>query len=790
MSAFDYYRGTMTLQQHVTTAIILTTIFMLAGCSHESLKPRFVTDPSENRTEEIDRELSRTLELYNLAVHSVEAEQWAEADSLFSDVEEKIVVLSTEDPDSTSNRSYMIILGEVRKYRDDLEVYLESSMLFDEGAEYLEWEQLSHRDIKEADIIVDSHEEASRKFLDDMKHILDHSTRLKSALELFLGRERENMAKWLSRAGEYLPMMREKLIRSGLPEELAYLPLIESGYNPRAYSRAKAAGLWQFISSTGKIRGLRIDYWVDERMDPELSTDAAIKHLTYLFEMFHNWPLALAAYNAGEGRIQRSMKKAGTDDYLKLSLPRETRDYVPRLVAAIMIALDPEHYGFDPVIESDKSPDFVIVGKCVDVDVAAECAGTDSDTIKKLNPSLRRWCTHPSRETRLRLPNGSGNKFQVTLAGYPPEKLVTWTLHEVKKGETVSRIAAKYNTTKSAVASANSLNSVNKIIAGEKLVIPIPSVSGVSIKFPASLSTSRKSSSYTPDFHLVKKGESPYSIAGKYGVKLNSLLAWNSLNREQSIYPGQLLALKGSVGNGSMHGGNGASPNRTYRVRTGENLQLICRKLAVSMTDIIRWNSITDPDYLRNGQILRYYSPPSAREQGDTERYTVRKGDTISGIAGRFGLPVQRLMDLNELERESTIYPGNVLLLKELSAEKQTTANKVKGNGQGSGEPKHYIVKTGDNLWKIAKSLGTSVDKLVETNPRVKNGVIHPGQELNYPSSSESNTRVDVVHLVEKGESLYVISKRYGITVSDLRKRNNLPDSGIIHPGQKLTIEQ
>ncbi len=297
-------------------------------------------------------------------------------------------------------------------------------------------------------------------------------------ISLFSTKIRERFALYLSRSGNYLDMMKDILRKKEIPEDIVFLSLIESGFNPHAYSVAHAAGPWQFIASTARRYGLEIDWWKDERRDPIKSTEAAADYLKDLYEMFGSWNLAMAAYNAGEGKILKAMKRSKADDYWSLigtkHIRSETKEYVPRFIAASLIATNPQDFGFDDIEYGEPlSYDEVKISAPLDLAVAAECAGTTVDEIRRLNPELRRWCTPPDAPYyTLRIPEGTGEKFHEHLASIPEEERFTIERYTVKKGDTFKRIGRKTGIPVQVILSLNATEKVMPLKAGSTIYLP------------------------------------------------------------------------------------------------------------------------------------------------------------------------------------------------------------------------------------------------------------------------------------------------------------------------------
>jgi membrane-bound lytic murein transglycosylase D len=297
-------------------------------------------------------------------------------------------------------------------------------------------------------------------------------------ITFFTERISEKFSLWLSRSGKYIELMKEILRGQNIPEEIVFIPLIESGFSPYACSPARAVGYWQFIASTAKKYGLKINWWMDERRDPVKSTVAAANYFKDLYEMFGSWNLAMAAYNAGEGKILKAINKTNTDDYWSLLdtkyLQRETKDYVPKFIAASMIAKSPEEFGFEELeYHPPLNYDEVTVYSPVDLQVIADCAETTLEVIKELNPELRRWCTPPDLpEYTLRVPEGKKDVFLQNLSLIPEEERFSIDTYKAKKGDTFKKISKKTGIPVQVILDLNSLEKIIPLKAGIKIYLP------------------------------------------------------------------------------------------------------------------------------------------------------------------------------------------------------------------------------------------------------------------------------------------------------------------------------
>ena len=325
-------------------------------------------------------------------------------------------------------------------------------------------------------------------------------------INYFSGRGRGVLERALARSGRYDEMIRRTLKQEGVPQDLIYLAQAESGFHPTALSRAGARGIWQFMASRAHGYGLERSLWVDERQDPEKSTRAAAHHLKDLYREFGDWYLAMAAYNSGPGTVQQAVKRTGYADFWELYkrdvLPKETRNYVPIILAVTIMAKNPEQYGLDEVVREDPVPsDTVKIDYPVDLRLAAECVGTTPDILQDLNPSLLRWTTPATGEPfELHLPTGTAENYRSAIAAIPQDMRLSWRYHKVAPGETLALIARSYRTTPQAIAKANSLEADASLLPDSALIIPVT---------PGKHATSEDSLSYARGItrYKVRRGD-------------------------------------------------------------------------------------------------------------------------------------------------------------------------------------------------------------------------------------------------------------------------------------------
>jgi|SoiMethySBSTD1v2_1073268.scaffolds.fasta_scaffold13866_7 membrane-bound lytic murein transglycosylase D len=411
--------------------------------------------------------------------------------------------------------------------------------------------------------------ETERAVADDLQavtHDIDipQNSRVLAYVELFTGRLKGYLEDGLSRGAQYLPMIQEVFRAEGLPLDLAYVPLIESAFKPNALSRAKAKGMWQFMRGTALENGLQHDWYIDERADPEKATRAAAKYLKTLYSMFGDWHLALASYNGGPGRVQRAIKTSGRTDFWKLSassryLPRETRDYVPLILAAIVIAKNPVQYEMEVAPLAAPLFETVTVTGAVDIRRIAEWAGSPVQDIQDLNPELRRWTT-PVRETEyeLKVPMGTAAVINARLTEQGIDDLAPLSHYTVKNGETLLSISKKLRVSRSDLAEANYLSSKSQLRTGQQLIIPrapallaprteAPSSDTSEVVLAAAAPSSRPAAdepqTKSTTTHRVARGETLFSIAKRYGTTVESIKEMNNL-RSNVIQVGQRLVIE------------------------------------------------------------------------------------------------------------------------------------------------------------------------------------------------------------------------------------------------------
>jgi len=490
--------------------------------------------------------------------------------------------------------------------------------------------------------------------------------KVKKSIIYFQTVARDAFERYLARSGKYIPLMTQILKQYDLPSDIVYLPLIESGFNCKAYSWARASGPWQFIASTGKEYGLRRNWWYDERRDFVKSTHSAARFLKYLYQQFGSWELALAAYNGGPGRIQRTIERQNTTNFWDMDLRQQTEDYVPFYMAATIIAKNPEKYGFKINYDDPIAFDVVEVNKSLSLKTVAKLTGATVNDIKELNPELLREVTPPqTKNYRLRIPTESRARFLAALPGTTATPESNMVRHTIGKGETVSSIASKYGVSQYAILEANNLDKKARLIAGKNLIIPVPSAGDVA-EGPAPV----KRQTSGDHSYLVRAGDNLTEIARSFDTSPEALRGLNYLGSSSRIYVGQVLRLPGERAadkprvRPESKDKAPAKETTTYVVKDGDTLWDIARQLGTSTATLRRLNGLSRSARLFVGQKLLVTGTDLLSSTANHIIYIVKRGDTLQDIARAFGTTVQAIMQLNNIESARDLDIGTRLKIQ------------------------------------------------------------------------------------------------------------------------------
>jgi len=443
---------------------------------------------------------------------------------------------------------------------------------------------------------------------------MEVNDRVLAWVDVYSKRLKPHFEQNLARSGRYLEMFREIFAEHGLPRDLVYMAAVESGYKTSAYSRARARGIFQFIATTARRYGLRVDYWVDERSDPELSAHAAANYMEDLYDEFGDWYLALAAYNAGEGTIRKAIRRTGKRDFWYLAktryLRRETKNHVPAILAATLLSKEPEKYGLRYEPQSKIQYDTVTIEGGADLRVLARCAGTDVSTLKTLNPALRRYQTPPDGTTGLRVPPGTGATTRAALDEIPPNERVLYARYQVRRGDTLSVIARDFGVTVAAIQSSNQMG--RRTMIREKQILRIPtSASAQYGDLPEPVDGGEVL------VYRVHRGDTLYGIARRYGTSPGAIAGASGISEHDLLQIGQHLRVVRGVtspaqarrvaAGGSTYVASAGSSNGStlvHTVRNGDTLWQLAKRYDTSVNDLCAWNRISPRTLIHPGSRL------------------------------------------------------------------------------------------------------------------------------------------------------------------------------------------
>ena len=595
-----------------------------------------------------------------------------------------------------------------------------------------------------------------------------------------------------SRAGQYLYHIVEDVEARNMPTELALLPFVESAFQPEALSRVKAAGLWQFMPATGNDYALAQNLWRDDRQDVLESTRAALDYFNYLYGLFNDWQLALAAYNWGEGSVQRAIARAKRSgkptDYAHLRMPKETANYVPKLMAIKRIITNPERYGIE-LPDVGNEPFFIRITKPRDIDVktAAELAGMPLNEFRALNPSYKLPVIVAAHNNVMLLPADKVDYFVDNLASWMDsgQPLSRWSTYRLKEGETLATVAAQSGMTESELRKVNGIPAGRRVLPNSTLLVLAGADEQVDISAEEADARLRLSplTTWRRVTYRVRSGDTLTSIARRWHITTKSIVTANRL-RSDRLRAGQRLVLtvpnvqRASIPAASSSG-SASGRHVIHTVRSGDTLDAIARRYGVTVASLRMTNRL-EGNNIRAGQRLRI--PSDAAKESDTVIYTVKSGDTLSTVAERYNVSVTKLKRANRLT-SNMLRVGDRLEIP--------SSDRVERNVKPAPETRVHVVRSGDTLSEIGERYGVSVSKLRSANG-LRGNNLRIGQRLVIPATASKVEKAQTVrqattYRVRSGDTLIAIARRHHTTVSALQRANGLKGSAL-RVGQELRI--